>query len=262
MTRARDVVVGAIFLVFSVSGPALADELPPPSPLSLTFEGGYRYVVSGLDHTGRGAEEARFHGGAFEGGVTMHAGNAARGFYGAGRFDLYYPTASSGGIVFATEARVGLFHHVQHYDDGYRTFVSGGTRCWSALGVCYTDVTSTTRQVAPPRWWRSIEYYWVGYRAVGGLPARVTSRGETTSEVMHAITGGAGVQTPGRGIARGRFEVDVQRYLNAVSGQNPWGLRLRGGVTAGPVYLDASVLLDDAIGGELAIGAGVILRTR
>ncbi len=115
--------------------------------------------------------------------------------------------------------------------------------------------------MAPPRWWRSIEYYWLGYRLVGGLPSRTTSRGGVTPEVAHALTGGAGVTTPGRGLARGHFEVDLQRYFNTAAGQNEWGIRFRGAISAGPVYLEGTALFDDVIGGELAIGAGFILRT-
>lgn len=248
--------IAVVSMLLATSG-ARAQGAEDVSPVSLTIEGGYRYIHDSLDHLD--ADDAKING-AFEGGLVLHIGDENRGFYGGGRFDLYFPDGRPG-TSYGAEARVGFFHHVEHFDSGLRTYSSDNVRCWNALGVCRVSSYSETRRVAPPRWWRSIEYYWLGYRLVGGVPERSTSRGGVTNETMHAITAGIGVTTPGRGAARGRFEVDVQRFLNGVAGQNPWALRMRGGFTAGPVYADLMVLFDDVVGGELALGAGILLRT-
>jgi hypothetical protein len=190
----------------------------------------------------------------------MFIGPHHAGFYTQARFDGFAPTGL-GTFPFVVQARIGGYFHFNRFDDGLRTNTDTDVDCWAALGVCRVTETTSTRRVAPPMWYQGIEYFYLGGRWVEGTESDLDAMGRSHATSAQAITGGVGLLEP-HGNVTFLAELEVQRFLAGFDDRSPWGASFRGGLIFGPAFLDATILLDAAVGGELSIGAGMYLRSR
>jgi hypothetical protein len=255
----RRVIYPALLLALSALTARVEAQSDPRPEAGVTVmgEAGWRYMFAGQRRIVRD-DEAFLQG--FHGGASMFAGPHAGGFYASGRFDGFAPTGL-GTFPFVAQARLGMYFHFRRFDDGIRSHTNTDVDCWAALGVCRVTETTSTRRVAPPMWYQGLEYVYVGGRWVDGTESDADALGNTRRTNAQAVTLGIGILEP-RGNVTVLVEMEAQRYVRGFRERSLWGGSLRGGLIFGPAFLDATILLDAAVGGEISVGAGMFLRSR
>jgi hypothetical protein len=258
MTFPRLAVAGLLLALALPSSPAAAQGDPrAEGGFTIMGEAGWRYMPWGQNRIVRDDEAFKM---GFHGAVQTFIGPHHAGFYAAARFDGFSPTGL-GGFPFAAQARLGMYFHFRRFDDGMRTSSNTDVDCYAGLGICRVTETRSTRRVAPPMWYQGLEYLYVGGRWVGGTESDRDEMGQVRSTNAQAVTLGLGILEP-RGNVTVLVELELQRYVHGFRDRSLWGGQLRGGLIFGPAFIDATLLLDSAVGGEASIGAGMFLRSR
>jgi hypothetical protein len=253
----RVLALAAILLALGASPAAAQSDPRAQGGFTIMGEAGWRYMPWGQRRIVR--DEDAFKMG-FHAAVQTFSGPHHAGFYGAARFDGFAPNGL-GTLPFAAQVRVGGYFHFRRFDDGLRTHTASDVDCWTALGICRVTETTSTRRVAPPMWYQGLEYVYVGGRWVGGTESDRDAAGNVHATDAQAVTLGLGILEP-RGNVTVLVEMELQRYVHGFRDRSLWGGMLRGGLIFGPAFIDATALLDSALGGEVSVGAGMYLRSR
>jgi hypothetical protein len=224
--------------------------------VSLGGELGWRYVALGQTRIPRDDDTFMM---AYHGALRLDVGGQAGGLYSYLRFDGFAPTGL-GTFPFQATARVGYFRNVNYFDAGgprsSTTTSYTGTTC--GIATCY----DTTSGAPPP-----------GGSQPAGSTACATSTPRATSWVGTEVRGGDTVtQNAGAlGLGFGMIETKFSTWFMETEllffpdrqwespNRSQWGWFLRGGSLFGPVFVDITLRLDPAVGGELSIGAGIWL---
>jgi len=224
--------------------------------VAIMGEAGWRWVALGQDSIPREADTFQM---AYHAALRMDIGGSSGGLYTYARWDGYAPTFLDT-FPWQAQFRMGWFTNVHYFDvGGPRQSTSTsytGTQCYGYN--CYDEYTTTTTNWWEPAGWvNGLRYLYAGGRLVSGT--RVAT-GSTDTQYAAAATIGAG-------IVEHKFttwfaETELQFYPGT-QWQEPdrseWGWWLRVGALFGPVFIDFTLLLDPAVGGELGIGLGFML---
>ena len=224
--------------------------------ISLGGELGWRYVALGQTRIPRDDDTFMM---AYHGALRLDVGGQAGGLYSYLRFDGFAPTGL-GTFPFQATARVGYFRNVNYFDaGGPRSSTSTtytGTTCGYA--TCYDHYQQrTTSWWEPAGWVNGLRYFYAAGHIMGGTRVRP---GDTATQNAGALGLGFGmIETK---FSTWFMETELlffpQRQWESSSRSN-WGWFLRGGSLFGPVFVDITLRLDPAVGGELSIGAGIWL---
>jgi hypothetical protein len=224
--------------------------------VSLGGELGWRYVALGQTRIPRDDDTFMM---AYHGALRLDVGGQAGGLYSYLRFDGFAPTGL-GTFPWMATARVGYFRNVNYFDAGgprsSTTTSYTGTTC--GIATCYdTYQRRTTSWWEPAGWVNGLRYFYAAGHIMGGTEVR---RGDT-------VTQNAGALGLGFGMIETKFstwfmETELLFFPDRQwesPNRSQWGWFLRGGSLFGPVFVDITLRLDPAVGGELSIGAGIWL---
>ena len=224
--------------------------------ISLGGELGWRYVALGQTRIPRDDDTFMM---AYHGALRLDVGGQAGGLYSYLRFDGFAPTGL-GTFPFLATARVGYFRNVNYFDPGGpRSSTSTtytGTTCGYA--TCYDHYQQrTTSWWEPAGWVNGLRYFYAAGHIMGGTRVRA---GDTATQNAGALGLGFGmIETK---FSTWFMETELLFFPDR-QWENPnrsqWGWFLRGGSLFGPVFVDLTLRLDPAVGGELSIGAGIWL---
>ncbi len=254
---------GALVLVLVT--PVVWGSLSPTSALAQDKEGlrvaiggeaGWRWTPLGHDSIPR--VEDTFQMG-YHAALSLQIGGSSGGFYTYARFDGFAPTGLDT-FPFMAEVRLGYFSNVHYFDvGGPRESTSThyqGTRCYG--NTCYDRYQErTTRWWEPSGWVNGLRYIYGAGRLVSG-----TEVVKGSLDTQYAAAAAIGVGMMETKFTTWFVETEIL-FFPGVQWQeeerSEWGWYFRGGALFGPVFIDLTVLLDPAIGGELSIGAGFML---
>ncbi|MEZ4324372.1 MAG: hypothetical protein R3B40_04085 [Polyangiales bacterium] len=227
-----------------------------PLKVSLGGELGWRYIALGQTHIPR--DDDAFSMG-FHGSLRLDIGGPRGGLYTYARFDGYAPTGLRT-FPWSAQARVGYFRNVNYWDaGGPRSSTSThytGSSCGYAY--CYDHYERrTTSWWEPAGWVNGLRYFYAAGHIMDGTRVRP---GDT-------VTQRAGALGLGFGMVETKFSTWFAEteflYFPERQWENPersnFGWYLRAGALWGPAFVDVTVLLDPAVGGELSVGAGIWL---
>ncbi len=224
--------------------------------ISLGGEVGWRYVALGQTRIPRTDDAFSM---AYHGALRLDVGGERGGLYTYARFDGFAPTGYRT-YPWMTTARIGYFKNVNYFDvGGPRSSTSTtytGTTCGYA--TCYdTYQQRTTSWWEPAGWVNGLRYFYAAGHIMGGTQVRA---GDTETQLAGAVGLGFGmIETK---FSTWFLETELL-YFPERQWENParsnWGWFLRGGSLFGPVFVDVTVRLDPAVGGELSVGAGIWL---
>jgi hypothetical protein len=226
--------------------------------LKVSFGGelGWRYVALGQTNIPRDDDAFSM---AYHGALRLEIGGERGGLYTYARFDGYAPTGL-GIFPWSAQVRVGYFRNVNFWDAGgprSRTTTSyTGTHCGYA--TCYDRYERrTTSWWEPAGWVNGLRYFYAAGHVMDGTRVR---RGDTATQLSGALGLGVGmVETKfSTWFAETELLYFPERQWES-SSRSIWGWYLRAGALWGPVFVDVTMLLDPAVGGELSVGAGVWL---
>ncbi|MCA9533949.1 MAG: hypothetical protein KC593_09725, partial [Myxococcales bacterium] len=196
---------------------------------------------------------------ASPGALRLDVGGREGGLYSYARFDGYAPTGL-GTFPWSAQVRVGYFRNVRFFDSGgprsSTTTRYTGTSCGYAY--CYDRYERrTTSWWEPAGWVNGMRYFYAAGHLMDGTRVR---RGDTVTQRAGAVGVGVGmVETKfSTWFAETEFLYFPDRQWESATRSN-FGWYLRAGSLWGPVFVDVTVLLDPAVGGELSIGAGIWL---
>ncbi len=224
--------------------------------IALSGEAGWRWVALGASRIPRDDDTFSM---AYHGALRLEIGGSGGGLYTYARFDGYAPTGL-GTFPFSTQLRVGWFTNVHYFDVGGPRSSTSRHYTGSSCGAvyCYDHYEQrTTHWWEPAGWVNGLRYFYASGRLTHGTEV---SANTTQTQLAGAVSLGAGfVETK---FSTWFAEMEVL-YYPAVQWEEEdrsnWGFYLRGGTLLGPVFIDFTVLLDPAIGGELSVGLGVWL---
>ncbi|MBK7155523.1 MAG: hypothetical protein IPH72_27740 [Sandaracinaceae bacterium] len=224
--------------------------------VSLGGELGWRYVALGQTRIPRDDDTFMM---AYHGALRLDVGGQAGGLYSYLRFDGFAPTGL-GTFPWMATARVGYFRNVNYFDaGGPRSSTSTtytGTTCGYA--TCYDHYQQrTTSWWEPAGWVNGLRYFYAAGHIMGGTRVRA---GDTATQNAGALGLGFGmIETK---FSTWFMETELLFFPDRQwesSSRSNWGWFLRGGSLFGPVFVDLTLRLDPAVGGELSIGAGIWL---
>ena len=228
----------------------------PRLKVSLGGEVGWRYVALGQTRIPRTDDAFSM---AYHGALRLDVGGEHGGLYTYARFDGFAPTGFRT-YPWMTTARVGYFRNVNYFDQGGpRSSTSTtytGTTCGYA--TCYdTYQQRTTSWWEPAGWVNGLRYFYAAGHLMGGTEVR---RSDTETQLAGAVGVGFGmIETK---FTTWFMETELLYFPSRQwesSSRSNWGWFLRGGSLFGPVFVDVTVRLDPAVGGELSVGAGIWL---
>ena len=224
--------------------------------IALSGEAGWRWVALGASRIPR--EDDTFSM-AYHGALRLEIGGAAGGLYSYARFDGYAPTGL-GTFPYGVQARLGWFTNVHYFDAGGARSSTSTHYTGSSCGAryCYDHYEErTTHWWEPAGWVNGLRYLYVGGRLMGGTEVEADSQ---ETRLTGAVSLGAGMVETKFSTWFGEAEL---LYFPAADwredDRSDWGFYLRGGTLLGPAFIDITLLLDPAVGGELSIGAGIWL---
>ena len=224
--------------------------------VGVIFDAGWRWVALGMDSIPRDREEFPM---AYHAGIRFDLGGTDGGLYLAGRFDGYAPTGF-GTFPWQAQGRIGFSWNEEYFDVGGPR--SSTSRSYQGTTCGYVNCVDTYR-VTTHNWWEPAG--WVSglryvYAAGHFYDGTQVLQGQRPTQQAGAV--GVGI-----GIIETKFttwfaETELL-YFPFEQWRDPnrsdWGWWLRAGTLLGPVFIDISVLLDPAIGGELSLGGGIWL---
>jgi hypothetical protein len=222
---------------------------------SLLGEAGWRWVALGHSRIPRNDDTFNM---AFHAGLRLDVGGPVGGFYSYARFDGYAPTGY-GTFPWSGQVRLGYFRNVHYWDaGGPRSSTStsySGTSCGYA--TCYDHYTTTTRSWWEPAGWvNGLRYFYVAGHYMDGTR---TVPGARTTQVAGSVGVGLGIVETKLTTWFAETELLVFPLRQWEDERSRWGYYLRAGSIFGPVFIDVTLLLDPAVGGELSVGAGFML---
>lgn len=224
--------------------------------VTLGGELGWRYVALGQNRIPRTDDAFSM---AYHGALRLDIGGRRGGLYSYARFDGYAPTGLRT-FPWSAQVRVGYFRNVRFFDAGgprsSTTTRYTGTTCGYA--TCYDRYERrTTSWWEPAGWVNGLRYFYAAGHLMDGTRVR---RGDTATQRAGALGVGLGiVETKfSTWFAETEFLYFPSRQWESSTRSN-FGWYLRAGTLWGPVFVDVTMLLDPAVGGELSIGAGVWL---
>jgi hypothetical protein len=186
---------------------------------------------------------------AYHGALRLDLGGARGGLYTYARFDGYAPTGR-GTFPWSSQVRVGYFRNVHYFD-------LGGPRSSTSTSCGYAYcVARTTSWWEPAGWVNGLRYFYAAGHLMGG-----TEVTRTTTDTQLAGALGIGLGMVETKFSTWFWETELLFYPDRQwqDGRSQWGWYFRGGSIFGPIFVDVTVLLDPAVGGELSVGLGAMI---